>query len=173
MSAVDSPIDFHALVDSSINKPARYMGHELGVESRDWSKATVRWALTYPVIYEVGSCNLGHIILYSILNAIPGQLCDRAHPSAGDLAERLRVREQALAVDVDRCRRSTSWASASATNSAPPTSREPTSAGCPSTPRIGDRPLSDPESPPLISPAAHGHQQPRALCRVFRFHRPR
>ena len=43
------------------------MGHELGVEPRDWNAARVRWALTYPEIYEVGSSNLGHIILYSIL----------------------------------------------------------------------------------------------------------
>ena len=48
----------------------------------------MRWALTYPEIYEVGSSNLGHIILYSILNAVPGQLCDRAYLPAGDLAER-------------------------------------------------------------------------------------
>ena len=72
------------------------MGHELGVVPRDWEKACVRWALTYPEIYEVGSSNLGHIILYSILNAVPGQLCDRAYLPAPDLAERLRERDQPL-----------------------------------------------------------------------------
>ena len=96
VSALDQPVDFHQLVDSGINKPARYMGHELGVELRDWHAAQVRWALTYPEIYEVGSSNLGHIILYSILNAVPGQLCDRAYLPAADLAARLREREQAL-----------------------------------------------------------------------------
>ena len=96
VSAQDHPVDFHQLVDSSINKPARYMGHELGVEPRDWQAAQVRWALTYPEIYEVGSSNLGHIILYSILNAVPGQLCDRAYLPAADLAARLREQEQAL-----------------------------------------------------------------------------
>ena len=96
VSAVDHPVDFHALVDQGINKPARYMGHELGVVPRDWDQASVRWALTYPEIYEVGSSNLGHIILYSILNAVPGQLCDRAYLPAPDLAERLREREQPL-----------------------------------------------------------------------------
>ena len=93
VSAVDHPVDFHALVDQGINKPARYMGHELGVVPRDWDQACVRWALTYPEIYEVGSSNLGHIILYSILNAVPGQLCDRSYLPASDLAERLRERE--------------------------------------------------------------------------------
>ena len=72
------------------------MGHELGVVPRDWDQACVRWALTYPEIYEVGSSNLGHIILYSILNAVPGQLCDRAYLPAPDLAERLRERDQPL-----------------------------------------------------------------------------
>ena len=96
VSAVDHPVDFHALVDQGINKPARYMGHELGVVPRDWDQACVRWALTYPEIYEVGSSNLGHIILYSILNAVPGQLCDRAYLPAPDLAERLRERDQPL-----------------------------------------------------------------------------
>ncbi|MGB5240385.1 MAG: hypothetical protein WBN80_07020, partial [Prochlorococcaceae cyanobacterium] len=70
-----APIDFDRLVDPTIAKPGRYLGNELGVESRDWSAAAVRWALTYPEIYEVGASNLGHIILYSILNAVPGQLC--------------------------------------------------------------------------------------------------
>ena len=96
VSAEDRPVDFHALVDQGINKPARYMGHELGVVPRDWDQACVRWALTYPEIYEVGSSNLGHIILYSILNAVPGQLCDRAYLPAPDLAERLRERDQPL-----------------------------------------------------------------------------
>ena len=91
-----APVAFDALVDAGINRPARYMGHELGVEPRDWSAARVRWALTYPEIYEVGSSNLGHIILYSILNAVPGQLCDRAYLPAADLAERLREQHQPL-----------------------------------------------------------------------------
>ena len=65
----DHPVDFHALVDSGINKPARYMGHELGVEPRDWQAASVRWALTYPEIYEVGSSNLGYTL--SLHDALP------------------------------------------------------------------------------------------------------
>ena len=114
VSAPDHPVDFHQLVDSSINKPARYMGHELGVEPRDWQAAQVRWALTYPEIYEVGSSNLGHIILYSILNAVPGQLCDRAYFRR--LIWRLvcgsRSRPCSVLKAGDRCLRLTSSASA-------------------------------------------------------------
>ena len=47
VSALDHPVDFYALVDSGINKPARYMGHELGVEPRDWQAAQVRCCLLY------------------------------------------------------------------------------------------------------------------------------
>ena len=81
---------FAELVNAGISRPGRYLGNELGVEPRDWGAATIRWALTYPEVYEVGASNLGHIILYSILNAQPRQLCDRAYLPAPDLAERLR-----------------------------------------------------------------------------------
>ena len=94
------PVDFAALVDRTIAKPGRYLGNELGVQPRDWDQAWpaagVRWALTYPEIYEVGSSNTGHIILYSILNSVPGQLCDRSYLPGPDLAERLRERGEAL-----------------------------------------------------------------------------
>ena len=61
------PINFNDLITPDIAKPARYMGYELGVKTRNWNQANVRWALTYPELYEVGASNLGHIILY--LNA--------------------------------------------------------------------------------------------------------
>jgi hypothetical protein len=93
-------VDFDALVDLGISKPARYLGNELGVLPRDWGadwgSAGVRWALTYPEVYEVGASNSGHIILYSILNAVPGQLCDRSYLPGPDLAQRLRQRSVPL-----------------------------------------------------------------------------
>jgi radical SAM family uncharacterized protein/radical SAM-linked protein len=57
---------------------------------KPWDAATVRWVLTYPEVYEVGASNLGHIILYSILNVQPRQLCDRAYLPAADLSQQLR-----------------------------------------------------------------------------------
>jgi radical SAM family uncharacterized protein/radical SAM-linked protein len=71
-------------------KPARYLGNELGAVHKAWDSATVSWVLTYPEVYEVGASNLGHIILYNILNAQPRQLCDRAYLPAPDLAAKLR-----------------------------------------------------------------------------------
>ncbi|NRB06006.1 MAG: TIGR03960 family B12-binding radical SAM protein [Richelia sp.] len=79
------------LITSDILKPARYLGNELLAVHKPWHEAEIRWVLTYPEIYEVGASNLGHIILYNILNAQPRQLCDRAYLPGGDLSAKLRA----------------------------------------------------------------------------------
>ncbi len=78
------------LITPDILKPARYLGNEFGAVHKPWESAIVRWVLSYPEIYEVGASNLGHIILYSILNSQQGQLCDRTYLPAPDLAKKLR-----------------------------------------------------------------------------------
>ncbi|MBE9207610.1 TIGR03960 family B12-binding radical SAM protein [Nostoc sp. LEGE 06077] len=78
------------LITSDILKPARYLGNERLAVHKPWNRAVIRWVLTYPEVYEVGSSNLGHIILYNILNAQPRQLCDRAYLPGTDLAAKLR-----------------------------------------------------------------------------------
>ena len=93
-SNYSNQINFDALIDSNIRKPAQYIGNELGVEPHNWEKAKIRWALTYPELYEIGISNSGHIILYSILNSLPGQICDRAYLPESDLAQRLRQLSQ-------------------------------------------------------------------------------
>ncbi len=84
------------LITPDILKPARYLGNELGAIHKPWDSASVRWVLTYPEIYEVGASNLGHIILYNILNVQPRQLCDRAYLPATDLATKLRATQTPL-----------------------------------------------------------------------------
>ena len=84
------------LLTADILRPARYLGNELGSVHKSWDTAIVRWILTYPEVYEVGASNLGHIILYNILNAQPHQLCDRAYLPATDLAAKLRVTQTPL-----------------------------------------------------------------------------
>ncbi|MEG4866579.1 TIGR03960 family B12-binding radical SAM protein, partial [Microcoleus sp. CZ3-B2] len=83
-------VKIEELLTAEINQPARYLGNELGAARQPWDAARVRWVLTYPEVYEVGASNLGHIILYNILNALPRQLCDRAYLPAPDLAAKLR-----------------------------------------------------------------------------------
>ena len=83
-------VPVETLITAEINKPARYLGNELGSVHKDWQSATVRWVLTYPEVYELGASNLGHIILYNIINAQPRQLCDRTYLPASDLSSKLR-----------------------------------------------------------------------------------
>ena len=83
-------------LNADISRPARYLGNERGAVHKPWETADVRWVLTYPEIYEVGASNLGHIILYSILNAQPRQLCDRAYLPAADLTEKLKASQTPL-----------------------------------------------------------------------------
>ncbi|MBN3993208.1 MAG: DUF2344 domain-containing protein [Nostoc sp. NMS2] len=78
------------LITSDILKPGRYLGNERLAVHKAWDKAAIRWVLTYPEVYEVGASNLGHVILYNILNAQPRQLCDRAYLPGKDLAAKLR-----------------------------------------------------------------------------------
>lgn len=90
------PVAIDTLLTPEINKPARYLGNELGAVHKPWVQAAVRWVLTYPEIYEVGASNLGHIILYSILNTQPRQLCDRAYLPAADLSAKLKATQTPL-----------------------------------------------------------------------------
>jgi radical SAM superfamily enzyme YgiQ (UPF0313 family) len=83
-------VSVEQLITSDILKPARYLGNERLAVHKPWDRATIRWVLTYPEVYEVGASNLGHIILYNILNAQPRQLCDRAYLPGVDLAAKLR-----------------------------------------------------------------------------------
>ncbi len=84
------------LITPDILKPARYLGNEHLAVHKPWHQAIVRWVLTYPEVYEVGASNLGHVILYNVLNAQPDQLCDRAYLPGQDLATKLRATQTPL-----------------------------------------------------------------------------
>jgi len=91
------------LITSDILKPSRYLGNELLAKRKPWNAATIRWVLTYPEVYEVGASNLGHVILYNILNVQPRQLCDRAYLPGTDLTAKLRrTRTPLFAVESKR-----------------------------------------------------------------------
>ncbi|OKH17850.1 TIGR03960 family B12-binding radical SAM protein [[Limnothrix rosea] IAM M-220] len=90
------PADYEALITTDVFKPARYLGNELGAVHKPWDKAVIRWVLTYPEVYEVGSSNLGHILLYNVINAQPRQLCDRTYLPAKDLCDKLKEKDYPL-----------------------------------------------------------------------------
>jgi radical SAM family uncharacterized protein/radical SAM-linked protein len=83
-------VDITSLITPDIQTPARYLGNEWGAFRKPWETRQVHWVLSYPEIYEVGASNLGHTILYSILNSQPRQLCDRTYLPATDFSQKLR-----------------------------------------------------------------------------------
>ena len=74
----------------NVNKPYQYAGNELHSFNKDFDSNEVRFAISFPDRYEVGASNLGHRILYNILNGIDGCMCDRAYAPDVDCREELK-----------------------------------------------------------------------------------
>lgn len=74
--AIDAVLDRVLL---TIEKPGRYTGGEHNQVVNDWEAASVRVALAFPDIYELGMSNLGLATLYDILNRRAGILCERVY----------------------------------------------------------------------------------------------
>ena len=73
-----------------VQKPVQYVGGELNAQVKDWDSAEVRWALMYPDAYEVGLPNQGVMILYEVLNEVPGVLAERTYNVWPDLEALMR-----------------------------------------------------------------------------------
>ncbi|HEX5118268.1 MAG TPA: TIGR03960 family B12-binding radical SAM protein [Pseudonocardiaceae bacterium] len=73
-----------------VRKPIQYVGGEVGSVVKDWDGVDVRWALCYPDAYEVGLPNQGVMILYEILNEMPGVLAERTYAVWPDLEALMR-----------------------------------------------------------------------------------
>ena len=78
---------------ASVQKPARYIGCELGAEVPSPSPERVGWLLVYPDTYEIGLPNQGLQILYEILNERPDALAERSYAPWTDLEVVLRREE--------------------------------------------------------------------------------
>jgi radical SAM family uncharacterized protein/radical SAM-linked protein len=74
-----------------VAKPARYMGGELGSISKPLEEVSVRVALAFPDVYEVGMSNLGLRILYSVLNNETAVAAERVFAPASDMEEEMRT----------------------------------------------------------------------------------
>ncbi len=74
-----------------VQKPARYIGGELGARSPEHGPGKVAWLLLYPDAYEVGLPNQGLQILYEILNERPDAVAERSYAPWTDLEAQLRA----------------------------------------------------------------------------------
>lgn len=75
---------------SAVTKPARYTGGEFGSIVKE--KASVRMALAFPDVYEVGMSYLGFKILYHILNRMEGVAAERVYAPWIDMEKLMRER---------------------------------------------------------------------------------
>ena len=74
MSSVWTQLEPHL---AGVEKPARYIGLELGAQRPVPGQGTVSWLLTYPDTYEIGLPNQGLQILYEILNERDDAVAER------------------------------------------------------------------------------------------------
>ena len=79
----------------AVEKPARYMGGEMGSIRKD--VADLRFALAFPDVYEVGMSHLGLRILYHVLNEVEGIAAERVFAPWPDMETQMRAEGVALA----------------------------------------------------------------------------
>ena len=80
MQVRDQIVNIEPLV-GRVSRPGRYVGGEWNEVRKDWDACSVRMALAYPDIYDIGMSNLGLGILYDLVNRqrwLPGRARLRA-----------------------------------------------------------------------------------------------
>ncbi|HEY40492.1 MAG TPA: TIGR03960 family B12-binding radical SAM protein [Dehalococcoidia bacterium] len=88
-----------ALIDSTIldkilhrvTRPARYTGGEWNSIVKNWDETPIRFALSYPDVYEIGMSNMALPILYELLNSQPDVLAERVFAPWVDMAAEMRA----------------------------------------------------------------------------------
>ncbi|MCH5340918.1 MAG: TIGR03960 family B12-binding radical SAM protein [Acetatifactor sp.] len=68
-----------------IEKPERYIGHEVNSVVKNLGQVRVRFAMCFPDVYEIGMSHLGIQILYDMFNAMPDVWCERVYSPWVDL----------------------------------------------------------------------------------------
>jgi len=79
-----------------VAKPSRYCGNEFNAVRKEWTAASLRIALAFPDLYEIGMSHHGLQILYHLLNRRPDLLADRVYAPDRDLEGLLRERGEPL-----------------------------------------------------------------------------
>jgi radical SAM family uncharacterized protein len=80
----------------NIKRPGQYIGNEWNVASKDFDKSAVKFALSFPDLYEIGMSNLGLRIIYGLLNNISDVICERIFSVDTDLEKILRLEKREI-----------------------------------------------------------------------------
>ena len=77
----------------SVEKPERYIGHEFNSVIKDKSKISVRFAMCFPDVYEIGMSHLGIAILYDMFNSFEDTWCERVYSPWPDMDKIMREKK--------------------------------------------------------------------------------
>ena len=73
-----------------VQKPARYIGGEMGSIVKDFESTPYKLAFCFPDTYEIGMSHLGMKILYHMINDRKDSLCERVFAPWIDMEEKMR-----------------------------------------------------------------------------------
>lgn len=76
----------------SIDKPARYIGNEINMVRKEPQDVSIRFAICFPDVYEIGMSHLGIQILYDMFNKREDVYCERVYSPWPDLHRILKDR---------------------------------------------------------------------------------
>lgn len=76
-----------------IEKPARYIGNEVNSVMKDKCDISIRFAMCFPDVYEIGMSHLGIQILYDMLNRFEDTWCERVYSPWPDLDAVMREKK--------------------------------------------------------------------------------
>ena len=75
---------------NKVEKPARYIGMEQNSVIKDLNKMAVKFAFSFPDVYEVGMSHLGLHILYNLINEEEDFVCERVFAPWMDMEQEMR-----------------------------------------------------------------------------------
>ena len=73
-----------------IDKPARYIGNEVNSIMKNKEDVSIRFAMCFPDVYEIGMSHLGIQILYDMFNSREDIWCERVYSPWPDLDKLMR-----------------------------------------------------------------------------------
>lgn len=76
-----------------VEKPARYIGNEVNAVMKTPGNDTVRFAMCFPDVYEIGMSHLGIQIIYDMLNSFEDVWCERVYSPWVDLDRIMREQD--------------------------------------------------------------------------------
>ncbi len=79
-----------------VEKPGRYLGGEWNAVKKDPNRVSMKVALAFPDLYEVGMSYLGQKILYHILNTQPDILAERVFAPWKDFEREMKAKNMPL-----------------------------------------------------------------------------